>query len=159
MKTTKWSKSTRNKFEKWERWRPRVGGICFGSVSKTFSGNFLRAVYSSRVQVKFKGKHSNKQTKKFLSYSLVWKTLLVLKADERCHDFSAYRSQFLQTLLLIFPWKSTQVKIHTKMASFCLVFSAKNPVKSDKLALIELVRSWMRCFLIFIFQWYLLRIG
>ena len=37
----------------------------------------------------------------------------------------------------IFPWKSTQVKIHSKMASVCLVFSAKNPVKSDKLALIE----------------------
>jgi len=29
------------------------------------------------------------------------------------------------------------VKIHTKMANFWLVFSAKNPVKSDKLALIE----------------------
>ena len=29
------------------------------------------------------------------------------------------------------------MKIHAKMASFCLVFSAKDPVKSDKLALIE----------------------
>ena len=38
---------------------------------------------------------------------------------------------------VIFPRKSTQVKIHTKMAIFWLVFSAKNPVKSDKLALIE----------------------
>ena len=28
-------------------------------------------------------------------------------------------------------------KIHSKMASACLVFSAKNPVKSNKLALIE----------------------
>ena len=29
------------------------------------------------------------------------------------------------------------MKIQTKMASFWLVFSGKNPVKSDKLALIE----------------------
>ena len=48
-----------------------------------------------------------------------------------------YCSRFLQTLVVIFPRKSTQVKIHTKMAIFWLVFSAKNPVKSDKLALIE----------------------
>ena len=48
-----------------------------------------------------------------------------------------YCSWFLQTLVVIFPRKSTQVKIHTKMAIFWLVFSAKNPVKSDKLALIE----------------------
>ena len=33
--------------------------------------------------------------------------------------------------------KSTHLKIHTKMAIFWLVFSAKNPVKSDNLALIE----------------------
>ena len=44
---------------------------------------------------------------------------------------------FAISLVLIFPWKSTQVKIHSKMASACLVFSAKNPVKSDKVALIE----------------------
>ena len=37
----------------------------------------------------------------------------------------------------MFPRKSTQVKIHTKMAIFWLFFSAKNPLKSDKLALIE----------------------
>ena len=30
-----------------------------------------------------------------------------------------------------------QVKIHAKMTIFWLAFSAKNPVKSDKLALIE----------------------
>ena len=65
------------------------------------------------------------------------RTVVVLKADERCHDVRRYRSRFLQTLVVIFPRKSTQVKIHTKMAIFWLVFSAKNPVKSDKLALIE----------------------
>ena len=63
--------------------------------------------------------------------------MVVLKADERCHDIRWYRSRVLQTLVVILPRKSTQVKIHTKMAIFCLVFSAKNPVKSDKLALIE----------------------
>ena len=62
---------------------------------------------------------------------------MVLKADKRCHDIRWYRSRFLQTVVVIFPQKSTQVKIHTKMAIFWLVFSAKNPVKSDKLALIE----------------------
>ena len=63
--------------------------------------------------------------------------MVVLKADKRYHDIRWYRSRFLQTLVVIFPRKSTQVKIHTKMAIFWLVFSAKNPVKSDKLALIE----------------------
>ena len=48
-----------------------------------------------------------------------------------------YCSRFLQTLVVIFPRKSTQVKIHAKMAIFWLVFSSKNPVKSDKLVLIE----------------------
>ena len=63
--------------------------------------------------------------------------MVVLKADKRCHDIRWYRSRFLQTVVVIFPQKSTQVKIHTKMAIFWLIFSAKNPVKSDKLALIE----------------------
>ena len=63
--------------------------------------------------------------------------MVVLKADERCHDIRWYRSRFLQTLVVIFPRKSTQVKIHTKVAIFWLVFRAKNSVKSDKLALIE----------------------
>ena len=48
-----------------------------------------------------------------------------------------YCSWFLQTLVVIFPRKSTQVKIHAKIAIFWLGFSVKNPVKSDKLALIE----------------------
>ena len=48
-----------------------------------------------------------------------------------------YCSRFLQTLVVIFPRKSTQVKIHAKMSIFWLVFSAKNTLKSDKLALIE----------------------
>ena len=48
-----------------------------------------------------------------------------------------YCSRFLQTLVVIFPQESTQVKIHAKMAIFWLGFSVKNPVKSDKLALIE----------------------
>ena len=97
-----------------------------------FSGNFLRAGYPSRVQVKFKDK---KKT--------VFITILGLKD---CDGFKGrqdmsnmrwYRSRFLQTLVVIFPRKSTQVKIHTKIAIFWLVFSTKNPVKSDKLALIE----------------------
>ena len=63
--------------------------------------------------------------------------MVVLKADERCHDIRWYRSRFLQTLVVIFRQKSTQVKIHTKMPFFWSVFSTKDPVKSDKLALIE----------------------
>ena len=62
---------------------------------------------------------------------------MVLKADERCHDIRWYRSRFLQTLVVIFPRKATQVKVHTKMAIFWFVPSARNPVKSDKLALVE----------------------
>ena len=56
--------------------------------------------------------------------------MVVLKADERYHNIRWYRSRFLQTLVVISPRKSTQV-------IFWLVFSAKNPVKSDKLALVE----------------------
>ena len=63
--------------------------------------------------------------------------MVVLKADKRYHDIRWYRSRFLQILVVIFPRKSTQVKIHTKMAIFWLVWSVKNPVKSDKLALID----------------------
>ena len=63
--------------------------------------------------------------------------MVVLKADERSHDIRWYRSRLQQTLVVICQRKSTQVKIHTKTAIFWLVFSAKNPVKSDKLALIE----------------------
>ena len=36
-----------------ESWR----NFCW--LSKTFSGNFLRAVYPTRVKVKFKGKQKN----------------------------------------------------------------------------------------------------
>ena len=83
--------------------------------------------------VKFKGK----QKTQFLSQSLVSNTVVVLKADKRCHYIRYYHSRFLQTFVVISLRKSTQVKIHTKMAIFWLVFSAKNPVKSVKLALIE----------------------
>ena len=66
--------------------------------------------------------NKTKTKKQFLSHSLV-------------KDCGGFKGR-LQTLVVIFPRKSTQVKIHTKMAIFWLVFSAKNPVKSDKLALI-----------------------
>ena len=100
-----------------------------GGLSKTFSESFLRAGYPSRVQVKFKRKQKPP----------VFITFLGLKdcSGERCHDIRWYRLRFLQTLVVIFPRKSTQVKIHTKMAIFWLVLSAKNPVKSNKLALVE----------------------
>ena len=67
--------------------------------------------------------NKTKTKKQFLSFSLV-------------KDCGGFKGR-LQTLVVIFPRKSTQVKIHTKMAIFWLVFSAKNPVKSNKLALIE----------------------
>ena len=83
----------------------------------------------------------------------------VLKADERCHDIRWYRSRFLQILVVIRTLKSTQVKIHTKKAIFWLVFSAKNPVKFDKLALIECKILNFGYFLKLIFRWYPLRFG
>ena len=63
--------------------------------------------------------------------------MVVLKADETCHNIRWYRLEFLRTWAVIIPRKSTQVKIHTKMAIVWLVFSAKNPVKSDRLSLID----------------------
>ena len=117
-------------------------GGCVGGefVLAQFPRHFLEIFFALSTPHGFRSNSKeNKQTNKQTScYRIAWfKRLAVLKADERCHDFRWYRSQFLQTLVLIFPWKSTQVKIHSKMASVCLVFSAKNPVKSDKLALIE----------------------
>ena len=63
--------------------------------------------------------------------------MVVLKADETCHNIRWYRLEFLRTCVVIIPRKSTQVKIHTKMAIVWVVFSAKNPVKSDRLSLID----------------------
>ena len=82
---------------------------------------------------------NSKENKKPSFYHNPWfkRLPVVLKADKRCHDIRRYRSRFLQTLVVIFSRKSTKVKIHTKMAIFWLVFSAKNPVKSDKLAIFE----------------------
>ena len=105
--------------KKQKRHLQKFGGGRGGGLSKTFSESFLRAGYPSRVQVKFKRKQKPP----------VFITFLGLKDcnDERCHDIRWYRLRFLQTLVVIFPQKSTQVKIHTKMAIFRLVFSAKNP--------------------------------
>ena len=94
-----------------------------------FSGNFLL--------VKVKGKQANNKKKTVFIVFLGLKDLSGWNADERCHHFRWYPSLFLQTLVLIVSWKSTHVKIHTKMASFWLVVSAKKTVKFDKLALIE----------------------
>ena len=103
--------------------------LAFKDVFWKFSSGRLPLTGS----VKFKGK----QKTQFLSQSLVSKTVVVLKADKRCHYIRYYHSRFLQTFVVISLRKSTLVKIHSKMAIFWLVFSAKNPVKSVKLALIE----------------------
>ena len=103
--------------------------LAFKDVFWKFSSRWLSFTGSGQIQRKTKNP--------------VFITILGLKdcggfkADKRCHDIRWYRSRFLQTLVVIFPRKSTQVKIHTKMAIFWLVFCAKNPVKSDKLALIK----------------------
>ena len=76
---------------------------------------------------------TNKQTKS--CYRIPWLKNWCFKSRREMSRFQVV--PFAISLVLIFPWKSTQVKIHSKMASACLVFSAKNPVKSDKLALIE----------------------
>ena len=97
--------------------------ICFG-----FQRRFLSIFF------KFKGK----QKTQFLSHSLVYKKVMVLKADERWHDIRWYRSRFLQTLISCnLSAKVYSLEIHTKMVIFWLVFRAKNLVKSDKLELIK----------------------
>ena len=89
-------------------------------VFRKFSSRFLPLTGSGQIQRKTKNPV----------------LIVFLGLKERCHD-SCHPSQFLQTLVSIFPWKSTRVKIHPKMANFWLVFSAKNPVKSDKLPSIQ----------------------
>ena len=95
----------------------------FSLLSKAFSGNFFRAVYPSRAQLKFR---------EWKTKTSVFITVLGLKD---CGG--TVRNSVLQTFVLIFPWKSTHLKIHTKMASFWFVSIGKNPAKSDKLALVE----------------------
>ena len=93
-------------------------------LSKTFSVSFLRAGYPSRVQVKFN------ESKKPSFYHILW--------FKGRREMSLYQVvPFRDTLVVDFPRKSTQVKIHPKPGIFWLLFSAKNPVKSNKLALIE----------------------
>ena len=131
VKTTKRSKRTGSKFEKIKKMVVATRRIFFG-----FQWRFLEIFLALATPHGFRS--NSKENKKPSFYHILWfKRLVVLKTDERCHDIRWYCSRFWQTLVVIFPRKSTQVKIHTKMAIFWLVFSAKNPVKSDKLALIE----------------------
>ena len=92
-----------------------------------FQRRFLEIFFALATPHGFRS--NSKENKKPSFYHNPW--------FKRLGGFRWYRSRFLQTLVVIFPRKSTQVKIHTKMAIFWLVFSAKNQVKSDKLALIE----------------------
>ena len=67
-----WGKNNKTVKEYWKQvWKIKKMAAetrrIFFWLSKTFSGNFLRAGYPSRVQVKFKGK----QKTQFLSQSLV----------------------------------------------------------------------------------------
>ena len=95
-----------------KRWRPK-------HVFWKFSSPWLPLTGSGEIQRKTKNP--------------VFITILGLND---CCGFKG-RQEMSRYQVVIFPRKSTQVKIHTKMAIFWLVFSAKNPVKSDKLALIE----------------------
>ena len=63
-------------------------------LSKTFSGNLVRAVHPSRFE--FKGKK-----KTLFIISGLKDLLMILKADDRihCHDFTCNLSQSVQTLL------------------------------------------------------------
>ena len=82
-----------------EYWERVLWNTC-----KTFSGNFLRAVYPHRLRI-----NSKKTKTQCLSYFLVWKTMMVLKADDRCH---ATVHKGLQTLVWIScTWESMQKKL------------------------------------------------
>ena len=126
-----WGKNNKTVKEYWKQvWKIKkmaaeTRRICFG-----FQRRFLGIFFSLATP---HGLRSNsKENKKPNFYHIP-----LLKADERWHDIRWYCSRFLQTLVVIFPRKSTQVKIHTKWRFFGCFFSAKNLVKSDKLALVE----------------------
>ena len=91
----------------WSKKQPngqRVLGTSALKSGKTFSGNFLRAVYPHRLRI-----NSKKTKTQCLSYFLVWKTMMVLKADDRCH---ATVHKGLQTLVWIScTWESMQKKL------------------------------------------------
>ena len=125
VKTTKRSKRTGSKFEKIKKMVVATRRIFFG-----FQWRFLEIFLALATPHGFRS--NSKENKKPSFYHILWfKRLVVLKTDERCHDIRWYCSRFWQTLVVIFPRKSTEVKI------FGWFLAQKKPVKSDKLALIE----------------------
>ena len=132
-----WGKTNKPVKENWKQvWKNKKDG---GRNAENFFGfqrRFLEIFFTLATPHGFRS--NSKENKKNSFYHILWfKRLVVLKADERCHDIRWYHSRFMQTLVVIFRQKSTQVKVHTKMPFFWSVLSAKNPVKSDKLELIE----------------------
>ena len=132
-------------------------GEKFVWLSKTFSGNFFRAVYPSWVQVKFKGKR-----KKSLFFFF---TFLGLKD---CVGFKDRRtmSRYQVEPFAIFTNFGFNLSVKVcarenpyKNCEFWLVFSAKNPVKSDTLALVIEGKNLNLMFLAFYIPVYPLRIG
>ena len=63
--------------------------------------------------------------------------MVVLKVDKRCHDIRWYRSPISANFGCNLSAKVYAGENPYKNGDFLVVFSARNPVKSDKLALIE----------------------
>ena len=124
-KTTQRSKSTGNK----------LGNKDGGRIAEKLGYGFLEVFFA--LSVPYLLRFNSKKTKtQFLSYSLHKKTVMVLKADDRCHDLRWYRSLFMQTLVLHSPKTFSHGGIHSRMARLWLVLEG-NSERNHKLAFLE----------------------
>lgn len=118
-KTTKRPKSTGNKLGN------KDGGRIAEKLGYGFPRPFLEVFFA--LSVPYLLRFNSKKTKtRFLSYSLHKKTVMVLKADDSCHDLRWYRSLSVQTLTLHCPQTFSHVGIHSRMARIWLVFRGKS---------------------------------
>ena len=119
VKTTKRSKSTGNKLGN------KDGGRIAEKLGYGFPRRFLEVFFT--LSVPYLLRFNSKKTKtQFLSYCLHKKTVIVLKAYDRCHDERWYRSLPVQILVLHSPQTFSHVGIHSRMVRLWLVFRRKS---------------------------------
>ena len=120
-----WRKNDKTVKEYWkqvgkQRWRTNTEKLGYG-----FPRRFLEVFFT--LSVPYLLRFNSKKTKtQFLSYCLHKKTVIVLKAYDRCHDERWYRSLPVQILVLHSPQTFSHVGIHSRMARLWPVFRRKS---------------------------------
>ena len=101
------------------------GGRIAERLGYGFPRRFLEVFFT--LSVPYLLRFNSKKTKtQFLWYCLHKKTVIVLKAYDRCHDERWYRSLLVKILVLHSPQTFSHVGIHSRMARLWLVFRRKS---------------------------------